>query len=173
MRHTETFMGRVGVVDELKELPNNNCVLNFSVAETIRVKEGDNWVDGPTIWTNVTIFGDEARNLYRSVRPGTFVLVAGERRAREYTPKDSTEKRLVQSVIAQHVGVCITKFNYVESIGNVNYAKEGYSVSPPPAVNTSKPSQPANKSKPKEDPFAETSFGEDSFNDDDPFGLNS
>lgn len=174
MRHMELFMGRIGVIEDIRELSNNNCVVNFSVAETPRVKEGDNWVDGPTIWTNVSIFGDEARNLHRSVKPGTFVMVYGERRAREYIPKDSTEKRLIQSVIAQQVAVGITKFNYVEGIGNVNYAKDGYTASAGSSQSKPAPSQskPAAASNTEENPFEEDPFADDPFSDsDDPFSL--
>lgn len=163
MKHTERFTGRIGVLEDIRELPNGNCVVNFSVAETPRVKQGDKWEDGPTIWTNVSIFGDEARNLHRSVKPGTFVTVIGERKARDYTTKEN-EKRTVQSVVAEQVSIAITKFNYVEGIGNVNYSKDGTNV----------PSKPADNTQAPEDPFAKGNDGlaEDPFSEnDDPFGL--
>lgn len=126
MKHYETFTGRVGQLRDLVELGNGNCVVSFSVAETPRVKQQDGtWADGVTVWTDVSIFGDEARNLVRSVKPGTFVTVHGYRSAREYTPKDSTEKRIVQQVVAEQISVAITKFNFIESVGNVNYKNGG------------------------------------------------
>jgi len=174
MRHYEVFTGRVGVIEDIKELSNGNCVVNFSVAETPRIKKGDKWEDGTTIWTNIAIFGDEARNLHRSVKPGTFVTVWGSRQAREYTVKDTQEKRVVQSVVAEQVAVSITKFNYVEGLGNVNYAS-GAGTS-----NTQSPSQPSQPSQQQNqapqsnaDPFADTSNDDPFGNDDDPFGLNS
>lgn len=175
MKHLEMFTGRVGKVEELREFGNQGgCVLNFSVAESTRVKKGDNWEDGATIWTNVTIFGDEARNLQRSVVPGTFVTIVGERRANEYVVKDSNEKRTSQYVVATQVAVSITKFNFVNEIGSVNYSKGDAPTIASTGGNTpqSKPaSTPA--STPKDDPFADTTFDNDPFgNDDDPFGLN-
>lgn len=183
LKHQEVFFGRVGVIDELKELANGNCVLNFSVAESVRVKKGEEWVDGTPIWTNISIFGDEARNLKRSVKPGTQVVVVGTRQAREYTTRDTQEKRVVQSVVAEQVGVAITKFNYVESIGNINYSQEGTSSAPSQTANA-KPQAKNNTAAKQDDPFASAGlanddpfaagaadpFGED---DDDPFGLNS
>lgn len=172
MKHLEMFTGRIGRVEELREFGNQGgCVLNFSVAETPRYKKGDEWVDGTTIWTNVSIFGDEARNLQRSVVPGTFVTVVGERRANEYTVKDSNEKRTAQYVVATQVAVSITKFNFINEIGSINYRKD----SEPTIASTGGQSAPQSKpaSTPKDDPFAETTFDDDPFgNDDDPFGLN-
>jgi len=179
MKHMEMFTGRVGNVSDIKELANGNCVVNFSVAETPRVKVGETWGDGPTVWTNVAIFGDEARNLHRSVKPGTFVTVIGERRASEYIPKDSTEKVTSQSVVAEHVAISITRWHYVEGIGNVNYAKEGTQVSTPtqqsaPVNNTFNTPASSGTSPVDNDPFAENATDDDPFADDeDPFGLNS
>lgn len=181
MKHYEVFTGRIGYIEDIKELPNGNCVVNFSVAETPRIKKGDEWVDGTTIWTNVVIFGDEARNLHRSVKPGSVVTVFGNRQAREYTVKDTNEQRVVQSVIAEQVSIGITKFNYVEGIGNVNYSKGGTNTGSP-ANSGGKPSgsQPAQNNAPQNnpfdtgvDPFADQSFEDPFGDDDDPFGLNS
>lgn len=169
MKHTEVFMGRVGQLKDIHELSNKNCVLNFSVAETVRVKKGDNWEDGATVWTNVTIFGDEARNFHRSVKPGTQVIIVGTRSANEYTPADSTEKRTNQSVIAEQVGIAITKFDYVDTIGNVNYAK-GESGSTKGTDSTNKKEKTKTAAK-EEDPFSGNAMGAFG-DDDDPFGLN-
>lgn len=169
MKHTEVFMGRVGQLKDIRELANKNCVVNFSVAETVRVKKGDNWEDGATVWTNVTIFGDEARNFHRSVKPGTQVIVIGTRSASEYTPADSNEKRTNQSVIAEQVGIAITKFDYVDTIGNVNYAK-GESGSTKDTGSTSKKENTKTAAK-EEDPFSGNAMGAFG-DDDDPFGLN-
>lgn len=187
MKHYEIFTGRVGQIRDLTELQNGNCVVSFSVAETPRIKKADgSWADGVTIWTDVSVFGDEARNFVRSAKPGTFVTVTGTRNAREYTPKDSTEKRVVQQVVAEQLSIAITKFNFIESVGNVNYAKDGR------GGGTQAPQQNYNQAAPQQnqapqqnynqadpdpfkidaDPFASTSGNENPFgSDDDPFKL--
>ena len=190
MKHYELFTGRIGRIDEQpKELSNGNCVVNFSVAETPRVRKADGtWEDGVTIWTDVAIFGDEARNLARSVKPGTFVTVWGDRRAREYIVKDTNEKRTVQSVVADQVAVSITRFNFIEGVGNINYAQErsGQTTTAPQVSEPRQATPPqAVKQAPEEDPFEKeaTVTEDDSFDDpfsedffggdkDDPFGLN-
>lgn len=162
MRHYEYFTGRVGQVRDLVELQNGNCVLNFSVAETPRIKDkSGQWVDGETIWTEISLFGDEARNFYRSASPGMFVTVIGTRSARSYVPSDSTEKRVIQQIVAEQVAISITKFQYVETVGNVNYAKEGRGGATKPPANANRKTQ----TKANEDPFASSG----SFKDDDPF----
>ena len=144
MKHQEIFTGRIGRIDEAPyELSNGNCVVNFSVAETPRVKQGDNWVDGETIWTNVAIFGDEARNLIRSVKPGTFVTVVGTRKATSYKDKDTQKDVVTQSVTADEVSVAITKFSFIEGIGNVNYAKDGKPAATKAPAKTAPKSTPA------------------------------
>lgn len=169
MRHFEVFTGRIGQVRDLVELTDGNCVVNFSVAETPRIKKADgSWGDGTTIWTDVSVFGDEARNLVKSVKPGTFVTVSGSRSAREYTVKDTDEKRVVQQVVADQISVAITKFNFIEEIGNVNYYKDGRGTGSTGSTKT----EPAKQSKGEADPFA-GGGDEDPFGggDEDPFGL--
>lgn len=175
-KHMEIFTGRVGAIEELREF-TGGCVLNFSVAETQRIKKGEEWVDGPTLWTRVTIFGDEARNVQRSIKPGTFVTVYGERKAQDYVAKDTNEKRTSQSVLAEQVSIAITKFNFVNELGNVNYSKDGIiTLTPAAGDGTPAPKAKQPKAKSEKDPFSETEepFGEgnDPFGDnDDPFGL--
>lgn len=172
MKHFEVFTGNIGKVDEGKELSKGNYVVNFSVAETPRIKKGDEWVDGDTTWTNISIFGDEARNLERSVKPGTPVIVFGERRARTYTVKDTNEERTVQSIVAVQVGIAITKFNFVEKLGNVNYYEDRKQGGQSSGASYSKPkaqAQSKTKSKPKDD-FADVGLDDDMdsmFDDDD------
>lgn len=170
MKHYEIFTGRVGQVRDLVELQNGNCVVNFSVAETPRVKQQDGtWADGTTIWTDVSVFGDEARNLVRSVKPGTFVTVSGTRNAREYTPKDSTEKRVIQQVVADQVSVAITKFNFIESIGNVNHRGGNSGGAAPQQNYNQSQGQPNYNQQSQADPF-NSNQNSDPFNADaDPF----
>lgn len=177
MRHFEVFTGRVGQIRDLVELNEGNCVVNFSVAETPRVKKADGtWGDGTTIWTDVSAFGDEARNFVRSAKPGTFVTVSGSRNAREYVVKDTNEKRVVQQVTAEQLSIAITKFNFVEEIGNVNYAKDGRGAGSAPKASNNSKSKPSqeNSTKVDEDPFAGNSDA-DPFGgaNEDPFNLNS
>lgn len=179
MRHTEVFTGRVGQIRDLIELANDNCLISFSVAETPRVKKQDGtWEDGVTVWTDVTIFGDMARNFVKSdIKPGTFVTVIGTRSAREWTPKDSTEKRVSQNIVANQVSVAITRWHYITGVENVGGDRQGggggqKTQSQPKATTTAANQDPfagASTGGGDDDPFANDSpFGGE---DDDPFNL--
>ena len=169
MKHLEVFTGGVGKVNDLIELANGNCVVNFSLAETPRVKVGDNWEDGVTIWTDLSIFGDEARNFVKSVVPGTRVLVVANRSARKYTVKDTNEERTVQSLVVEEIGILINKFTFVKELGSVNYYKEGRGS----GAQTSTQSRPQNKPASKQSgPVLSTApeIEDDIFTDDGMFG---
>lgn len=171
MRHTEVFTGRVGQIRDLIELANDNCLISFSVAETPRVKNQDgSWGDGVTVWTDVTIFGDMARNFKRSaIKPGTFVTVIGTRNAREWTPKDSNEKRISQNIVADQVSVALTRWHYVTGVENVGGNKGGGQ-----QTQTQNQTQASTTStSAQQDPFGGASSGggsSDPFADDNPFG---
>ena len=180
MRHTEVFTGRIGRIQDLFEFDNGGCVVNFSVAETPRIKKGDEWVDGTPIWTDVALFGDEARNFVKSdIKPGTFVTVIGTRTAREYTTKDSQEKRIAQSITAEQVAVAITKFNYVEKMGSINWKQAGtqQAQAPQNAYNQTQP-QPQQAADPfagqpqdtSANPFGSQQAADPFGETDDPFG---
>ena len=48
--------GNLGTDPELKFTKNNKAYVSFSLAHTPRVKQGEVWIDGETIW-------------FRAVRP--------------------------------------------------------------------------------------------------------
>lgn len=124
MRHQEVFTGNIGQVRDLKTFGDGGFVLNFSIAENVRVKKDNEWTDGTPIWTNVTLFGVEAQNLAKIAKPGLVVTVIGERRAEEYTPEGG-EKRVTQKVIASQVSVAVTRFQAVTEVAKVGGASSG------------------------------------------------
>lgn len=117
----ELIQGTVGRIGELR-VYGDNAVLNASVAVTPRKQVNGEWVDDVPIWTEVTIWGDVARNIAQSdVRPGTPVLIYGTRKARNaeaYQTKDGREvpARVEQSVTADIFAVEITRFSNVTKI---------------------------------------------------------
>lgn len=123
---TEIIRGNVGRIGDLRELNNGNAVLNLAVAVTPRKREGDNWVDDETVWTNISLWGDVARNVINSdIKPGTPVVVIGTRKARvvaAYTTKDGREvpEHVEQNVTADSIAVEITRWNVVTQTGKAN-----------------------------------------------------
>lgn len=107
---TKTIVGSVGRVYDLREVgKNGNKALDFSVAVTPRKKEGDEWVDGETIWQNITVWNRLAENVASSLRSGDRVVVIGrESQKPEYTNKDGVVVPARPIVVADYVGLELT-----------------------------------------------------------------
>ena len=89
------------------------------------------------------------------------VTVVGTRTARKYTPKDSNQEVVVQSVVAEQLSVAVTKFNFIEGVGSVGKGSTGTS------SGSSTQSEP--NTQIDEDPFA-TSSSTGGGGDENPFG---
>ena len=86
--------GSVGKDPELKFIQGNNgdfAVTRFSVAETERVKKGDEWIDGETHWYNVSCTGRLAETIIDVVSKGTRVKVEGELKHFSYEKDGETK----------------------------------------------------------------------------------
>lgn len=150
LKHQEVFQGRVGKVSELREF-GDNAVINVSVAESQRKKVDGQWVDDIAIWTEVTVWGDEARMIAKSdIGPGTNVLVAGTRSAREY--EVDGQKRVSQQVTADVFAVAINPWSFIEKVGRVESGSRqgGQSQRPAQRPQAQRPQAAA----PAADPFA-------------------
>ena len=87
-----TVKGNVGSDPELKFSKNNTAYVTFSVAYTPRTKEGDNWVDGETMWFRVVQFGVKAEATTDMIKKGDGVLVSGSMKQSTYTDKEGKER---------------------------------------------------------------------------------
>lgn len=178
----EIIEGNVGKINELKTLGNDNAVLNISIANTPSRKEGDNWVDDETIWTDVTLWGKLATNVANSaIKPGTPVLVVGKRKARRveaYTSQSGQEfpERVVQSITADHFAVQVNNWHLVTETDKA--AKGSFSGASNNNSSASK-TAPKQTQTQKDDIFDQTApatntddifGGSDSADDDDIFG---
>lgn len=97
-----TLIGRSGSKPELRYTPNQTAVLKPSLAISKRQKDATgNWIDGPTTWVTVTLFGKRAETLATQIEKGTQVFVEGELSIREYQAKDGSKKVAVEVVCNQ------------------------------------------------------------------------
>jgi len=99
-------VGIVGRVGDIRELSNNNAVVNFSVASTERRKQDDGtWVDVGTIWTNCQAWGRRARHIHKTFKPGDRVFVRGEAKfQKEWTDKDGNKHPASEKINADIAG---------------------------------------------------------------------
>jgi single-strand DNA-binding protein len=79
-----TLVGNVAAEPDLKFLPSGASVCNFSLASTPRVKDGDSWVDGETMWVRCAAWRELAENVAESLVKGTRVIVQGRLKVRSF-----------------------------------------------------------------------------------------
>jgi single-strand DNA-binding protein len=83
--------GNVGSDPEIK-FSQKSSWASFSLAYTPRVKQGETWIDGDTMWFRVVQFGEKAEQLVDSISKGDKVFVVGSWKQSTYTGKDGVEK---------------------------------------------------------------------------------
>lgn len=96
--------GNVGQEPELKFSKNNMAFVTLSVAYTPRSKQGDQWVDGETMWFRVVQFGAKAEATVDGIRKGDSVIVTGELKQSTYTDKEGKEKTSLE-IVADNIGL--------------------------------------------------------------------
>lgn len=98
-----TIVGNLTADPEMRFTPSGHAVANFTVAVTERVKDGNEWKDGPSSFYRCAIWRQYAENLTESLTKGTRVIVTGRMKQREYET-NTGEKRSVWEVEADEVG---------------------------------------------------------------------
>ena len=89
---------------ELRFTPDGKAVLNFSLAENHRKKQGNEWVDDSTTWRKVTVWEDKAETLANALSKGDRVIVVGSERMKQFTARDGGTGQSLE-VTAKHVGI--------------------------------------------------------------------
>jgi single-strand DNA-binding protein len=72
-----SFNGHVAFEPKVRVTPSGAHVLDLRVATTPRIRRGDDWEDGGTIWYDVVCWNRLADNVERSVAKGDAVVVSG------------------------------------------------------------------------------------------------
>jgi single-strand DNA-binding protein len=84
--------GNLGTDPELKFTKNNKAFVSFSLAYTPRVKQGEVWIDGETIWFRAVQWGEKSEILMDNLSKGDSVLIQGSWKPSTYTTKEGVEK---------------------------------------------------------------------------------
>lgn len=118
---------------ELRFTQSGKAVGTFSVAENKRKRDGDKWVDGPTSWTRVAVWGDYGENVIAALTEVSKprVIVWGELRQRTWETEDG-QKRSVHEVVADEVGLTM-RFGYPSDWESTFTPKQRGDVPPPEA----------------------------------------
>lgn len=106
------LVGNIGTIGELRHVGDGkNSVINFSIATTERVREGDTWVDGETIWSNCTAWGRLAENIATTLASGDRVIASGVMRySAPYTTRNGQERPASVVYTIDELGLNISTF---------------------------------------------------------------
>jgi len=100
---TVTIVGNCVNEVDLKFLPSGIAVANLTVAVTPRVKDGDGWKDGETMWFRLACWRQLAESVAESIVKGTRVIAIGRLSCRSYETK-SGEKRTDMEIQVDSIG---------------------------------------------------------------------
>ena len=98
-----TIIGNLTDAPELRFTAQGKAVANFTVAVSKRVKDGQEWKDGPSTFYRCSLWDTAAENMTESLDRGQRVIVVGEIAQRSYET-NAGEKRSVFEITAQEVG---------------------------------------------------------------------
>lgn len=82
------IIGRVGTSMELRVTNSNKKVVEFSMADTKKAKDGQDI----TTWINVVAWENRADTLAKYVSKGDMLYIEGELRNQKYTTKEGIER---------------------------------------------------------------------------------
>ena len=97
-----TFHGNVGEDPKIWHT-GTRPFARMNVACTPRLRQDEEWTDGPTQWLQVKAWGPLAENVAASIRKGDSVIVTGVYRMEEYTNGEGTTYKTAV-VIASAIG---------------------------------------------------------------------
>lgn len=95
-------VGSVGADAELKFLPSGAACCTWSLAHTPRIKQGDSWVDGETVWIRCTAWRQLGESAAEQVKRGMRLIVHGRLKVRTF--EHQGEKRTSVELDVEDVG---------------------------------------------------------------------
>ena len=100
---TITVVGNLTADPELRFTASGKAVASLNVAESQRVKDGNQWKDGDTTYWRVTAWDGLAEHIGDSLAKGQRVIVTGRVASRSYETREG-EKKVVYEITADAVG---------------------------------------------------------------------
>ena len=104
-----TLTGNLAFDPKLRFTANGNAVADLRIATTPRKRVGEEWVDGETLWFDVSVWKQFAENVAQSLHKGDRVTVSGRLAQSTFTREDGTEK-VKLGIDAAIVGVDLSRY---------------------------------------------------------------
>ena len=104
-----TVAGNLTADVELRFMPSGVPMATFTVAVNKRIKDGEQWKDGPTSYVRCTAWRQLAENCAESLGKGTRVVVSGQMAQREWEDAKTGEKKSSWDVTVDDIGPSLRK----------------------------------------------------------------
>lgn len=115
-----TMSGNLAGDVELKYSQAGKPYAVFTVMQSVRVKQGETWVDGPKNGLRVTCFGDLAEHVAESLVKGSRVVVSGRLEPQQWADAQTMQPRYGWAMAADDVAASL-KFH----TGQLTKAQQG------------------------------------------------
>lgn len=87
-----TMTGRLTADPELRFTPNGRALATFTIATNDRVKNGDQWVDGPACFLECTVWAGKAEAAAETLRKGMLATVVGRLEQQSWETSDGSKR---------------------------------------------------------------------------------
>ena len=128
-----TIRGRLAGDPELRFTPSGHAVANLTIVANKRVKNGDQWEDGPATFWRCSAWRELGENCAESLHKGASVVAVGEALQREWTTNEG-EKRTVIEVTLDAIGPDLrwqtAKVSKAERKGSGGFGQQRQSADP-------------------------------------------
>lgn len=105
--NTLTITGNLPDAPELRFTQSGIAVASFTVMQTKREKQGDQYVDGAKNGLRVTVWRDMAENVAESLAKGSRVTVTGRLEPQNWQDRESGANRYGWELVADDVAVSL------------------------------------------------------------------
>jgi single-strand DNA-binding protein len=104
-----SLTGNLAFDPKLRITANGSSVVDLRIATTPRKKVGEEWVDGETLWFDVSVWKQFAENIAQSLHKGDRVTVSGRLAQSTFIREDGTSKTKL-AVEGAVVGVDLSRY---------------------------------------------------------------
>jgi single-strand DNA-binding protein len=129
-----TLEGRVVAEPELRFGQSGTPICRMRIVAQDRRfdKQANDWVDGDTLWMDVTVFKQLAENCVESITKGDQVVVTGKIKTEEWDDRDTGQKRSKVAMVADTVSASL-QFRVLPHAGATHAERAVPAAGAPPA----------------------------------------
>lgn len=115
-----TLLGHVGKDPDVRVLPSNSTVANFTLATNEFYRDNTGETHETTEWHNLVAFGRTAEIVRDYVQKGSRIYIEGKLRTRSWDDKETGQRKYRTEVVIRDSDLILLSFNNVNGQSNGN-----------------------------------------------------